>query len=315
VVWIPYAEDDKQRFDELAALYLICRKRLQEINIETKMVASPGSVAHRDEQTLASHDLQVPDPAQHLITFTAQSYLHAASEHMGSLGTLYAHQEVLLSPVVLARCVIEHAAHAVWILGGKSKAATDRLARAYLEEVNAAEHAKQQASDLLGKQSQEYKLRAGHYREVKKEAKTLFTEPHHDKDGRPMYRGEQLPSPEAAVLHLNRMATRPLSNDQMKGTYGLLSSHVHPTTHIIRELFVVDEVNGQKTPRLTIDISFHDRLARMVVICFYNALSHIVSYHGWVPAAYLELNNDIDALLPGVFIGGPSPGPFDGAPA
>ena len=56
MVWIPYAEDDKQRFDELAALYLICRKRLQEINIDTKMVASPGSVAHRDEQTLLSHD-------------------------------------------------------------------------------------------------------------------------------------------------------------------------------------------------------------------------------------------------------------------
>jgi hypothetical protein len=84
VVWIPYADDDQQRFDELAALYLICRKRLQEINIETKMVASPGSVAHRDEQTLLSHDPPVPDSARHLITFTAQSYLHAASEHMGS---------------------------------------------------------------------------------------------------------------------------------------------------------------------------------------------------------------------------------------
>ena len=167
MVWIPYADEGHRRFDELAALYLICRKRLQEINIETQMVASPGSVAHRDEHALLSHDPPVPGPALHLITFTAQSYLHAASEHMASLGALYAHQEVLLSPVVLARCVIEHAAHAVWILGGKSKTATDRLARAYLEEVHGAEHAKQQAGDLLGKQSQEYKLRAGHYREVK----------------------------------------------------------------------------------------------------------------------------------------------------
>jgi hypothetical protein len=97
----------------------------------------------------------------------------------------------------------------------------------------------------------------------------------------------------------------------MKGTYGLLSSHVHPTTQIVRELFVVDEVEGQKIPRLTIDIGFHDRLAKMAVVCFYNALTHVVSYHGWAPAAYLELNDDIDALLPDVFVGGPTPGPFD----
>jgi hypothetical protein len=185
------------------------------------------------------------------------------------------------------------------------------LSRAYLEEVHGAEHAKQQASDLFGKQSDEYKLRARHYREVKNEAKALFPEPHQDEKGKPMYRGERLPSPEAAVLHLNRVATRPLSEDQMKGTYGLLSSHVHPTTQIVRELFVVDEVEGQKIPRLTIDIGFHDRLAKMAVVCFYNALTHVVSYHGWAPAAYLELNDDIDALLPDVFVGGPTPGPFD----
>jgi len=88
VVWIPYADEEQRRFDELAALYLISRKRLQEINIETQMVASPGSVAHRDEQALLSHDPPVPGPALHLITFTAQSYLHAASEHMTSLGAL-----------------------------------------------------------------------------------------------------------------------------------------------------------------------------------------------------------------------------------
>jgi hypothetical protein len=125
------------------------------------MIGSLGSVAHRDEQTLLSHDSPVPDPARHLITFSAQSYRHAGERAHGLARALPANQEVLLARVVLARWVIAHAAHAVWILGGNGKTATDRLARAYLEEVHGAENAKQQAGDPSAMQCQGYKLRAG----------------------------------------------------------------------------------------------------------------------------------------------------------
>jgi hypothetical protein len=240
------------------------------------------------------------------------TYLHAASEHMGGLGALYVAEEVLLSPLVLARTSIEHSSHAAWIIGSSEGSAVDRLARAYLEEIHSAEHAKMDASRIYGKDSTEYKLRRGHFREVKKEARSLFDAPYHDHDGIPICHGHMLPSPEEFVLHMNRAATRPLADDEVSGTYGLLSSHVHPTTtHIIRELFDVGEEKGLVIPRLTRDITYHERLARLVDVFFYNAVTYVSSYHGWAPTSHRRLTDLIDRYLPDVFEGDPRPGPFD----
>jgi hypothetical protein len=64
-------------------------------------------------------------------------------------------------------------------------------------------------------------------------------------------------------------------------------------------------------PSLNRDITFHDRLARLVVGPFYHALAYVSSYYGWASQRFGDLNADIARLLPATFVAGPSPGPFD----
>jgi hypothetical protein len=76
-------------------------------------------------------------------------YLYSASEHLGSLGALDTMQEVLVSPGVLLRSVLEHCAVSMWVLQRGDGALEDRLARAYLEELASAEEAKKTSGRLL----------------------------------------------------------------------------------------------------------------------------------------------------------------------
>lgn len=138
-----------------------------------------------------------------------------------------------------------------------------------------------------------------------------FEEPHQDEDGRPLLHGHQLPSPEQIAVEMNRLVSQPLSDELMQGTYGFLSNFVHPTFYALQELFSVSEKDGERTPALHRDITFHERLAQLVVSPFYHALAHVASYHGWTSHRFEELNRDIIRLLPGIFVAGPSPGPFD----
>jgi hypothetical protein len=88
---------------------------LRDINEEIQMRPPRRSLAAQDEQRLLVRDRPIPDPAKPIIAFTARTYLRAASEHIGGLAALYAYEEILLAPMVLARSAIEHCAHAIWI--------------------------------------------------------------------------------------------------------------------------------------------------------------------------------------------------------
>ena len=272
--------------------------------------AAPDSYAERDTRSLLARKPPIAPTSERLITWLVQLYLYAASEHIGGLGALYPLGEVLVAPIVLARCAIEHSAHATWIIGDPNGDAQDRLARAFLEEISGAEQAKMQAGRLFEKSSDEHRRRAEHYGAVKQDAEYTFEPPHQDDNGKPMLRGHLMPSPEAIVLNMNRVSTQPLPDDVMQGTYGFLSNYVHPTPYALGELFTVHESGGEQIPELNRDISFHERLARLVVVPFYHALTYVASYHGWAPERHRQLSDDIDRLLPGVFVAGPSPGPF-----
>lgn len=67
----------------------------------------------------------------------------------------------------------------------------------------------------------------------------------------------------------------------MLGMNGLLSNHVHPTPHVVRELFDVRYEGGEPVATLARDLAFHERLAKLVIVPFYNALTYVMSYHGW----------------------------------
>jgi hypothetical protein len=60
----------------------------------------------------------------------------------GALAALYGAEEVLLSPLVLARAAVENAAHTIWILGSPKDDAQERFAGAFLDAMFGAEQAK-----------------------------------------------------------------------------------------------------------------------------------------------------------------------------
>ncbi len=96
----------------------------------------------------------------------------------------------------------------------------------------------------------------------------------------------------------------------MRGTYGFLSNYVHPTPYPLRELFIVRGRDGETVPELTVGIDFHERLTKLVVVPFYNALTYVASYHGWPPARHAQLSDEIDRVLPDLFVDEPSPAPL-----
>lgn len=307
---LPYSDADKARFAEFAALYLACRQAFRELTEQTQSRPYPNSYAARDAQALLARDPPIAETSERLITWLVQLYLYAASEHLGGLGALYAQHEVLIAPLVVSRSVLEHSAHAIWIIGNANDDPQDRLARSFLEEVLGMQQAKVQAGRLLTKSSAEYQRRSELYRTVKRDAEFTFEPPHRDDMGRPMLRGQRLPSPGAMVMLTNRVLSHPLPDDVMRGTYGFLSNYVHPTPYPVRELFIVRESEGGTVPELTVGLGFHERLTKLVVVPFYNALTYVASYHGWPSARHAQLSDDIDRVLPDVFVDGPSPAPF-----
>lgn len=311
MVVLPYPGEDRVRFLELAQPYLLCREAFRDMAAENQTLCAPGSVAKQDEAVLLAREPPVAPTSQRLISHMANLYLYAASEHIGGLIALYAAEEVLLSPLVLARCAIEHSAHTVWLLGDRATTPEDRLARAFLEVIVGAEQAKMQAGRLTGRGGQAHTGRRDFYKAVKGDVEATFGAPPHDDKGRPWVNGQCMPTPEQIVVEMNRLASQPLTDDEIQGTYGYLSNFVHPTSYALQELFEVHEEAGERIPELARDIEFHNKLARLTVVPFYHALFHTSSYHGWNGQRLLKLNDDVDRLLPGVFVAGPEPGPFD----
>jgi hypothetical protein len=125
-----------------------------------------GSRCDVDRAALLGRKPAIAESSEQLITWAAQLYLYAAGEHVGGLTTLYGAEEVLLSPLVLARAAIENAAHTIWILGSPMDSAEDRLARAFLDAIFGAEQAKMQSGRLRGKADEEHKARSDYYKRI-----------------------------------------------------------------------------------------------------------------------------------------------------
>jgi hypothetical protein len=177
MVMLPYSQQDRDRFHELAELYLACRAAFRDISVETQSLPVPGSRAQLDKAALLAREPPIAPSSEQLITWQAQLYLYGASEHLGGLAALYRIEEILLSPLVLARCSIEYSAHTLWIVGDASGHAEDRLARAFLEAIFGAEQAKMQAGRLTDRSGPEHRGRRENYKAVKKDAQATFRTP------------------------------------------------------------------------------------------------------------------------------------------
>jgi hypothetical protein len=309
MVLLPYTSDDSERFRRVAEAFYACRNVVRDLLSALAMKPSDGSAAASDLEAFGLRTPAVPEHWRLVVMKTTQILLYGASEHLGALGALYTAEEVLLSPIVLARCVFEHAAHVSWILGTPSESSDDRLARAMLEEIFSAEDVKMNAGRRFGKNSAEHQARTAIFRTTKREAAALFAPPHSD-GRRPMLNGQVLPTPEDIVLHANRRNTRALPDAEMQGTYGFLSNYVHPTQYAVTELWTTIEEEGRVVPKNQRDSEFHERLAQFVVAPFYNAIWSAADYYGWLAKWFEDFTVDLDRLLPGMLVPGPTPESF-----
>jgi hypothetical protein len=298
----PYPDDQAQRFEELAELFLRARGAWREVTTATAGDPHPESPAARDRATV-EHVAPSPAHAGLVVPAVVQRYMLSASEQFGGLAALYGAQEVLYSPWAVARGLIEACASAAWVIGGEGDAAEDRLARAYREELKSAEEAKKNAGRLLGKDHPAYGRVAEDFRRCRTDIDTLFPDGWTtDAEGQRLLRGQHLPGPEESVAWLlSDFLSRPHTREVGQGTYGYISNMAHPTLYRISGLWSVSERDGERVAELDVRIEEHDKLAQLVISPYYEVLARVITYHGWPGESHRSLTDAIDRLLPALF--------------
>jgi hypothetical protein len=227
-------------------------------------------------------------------------YLYAASEHLGSLGALYAMQEVLISPVVLLRCVLEHCAVSMWVLQRGNGALEDRLARAYLEELASAEEAKKTSGRLLGKTADQHRAQAAQFKALREEAELVFGEPPFDDKGQASIRAQHRLGPTETVVWMLGFMSQPRAETEAAGVYDFLSNLSHPTLYPHYQLWLRAGDDGEI--QSATDLDAHEKQVRLAVIPYYEGLTYVMSYHRWPPAPQERLTAAMERVLPGVFV-------------
>jgi hypothetical protein len=228
-MWLPYTPEQKSEFVALAELYSGAREAFRSVAAASRWQRTPGSRAAADWDAIVARRPALSPGGESLMTGLCHHYLYAAGEQLGALSALYAANEVLLSPNVIARCAVEHAAHIVWVLGAPGDGVDERLARTFLEELADAEHAKTTAGHLIGKAHPEYRQRLANWKELKADVTQAFPAPTTDHEGRPRILGQGLPRPEEVVVEMYGRLTPALPEKQRQGIYDLLSNHVPGT--------------------------------------------------------------------------------------
>jgi len=301
-----------QRLLELADLHRACRAAFLETANQFHWTPGPGSVA-----ALASAELPSPDPAiadpqgetgHRLIAEVVQTYLLAASGHLGGLASLYATNEVFFSPPALIRATIENCAQALWVLGsGVDELAEERLARAYLQELLSAEEAKKNAGRMHRKSHPSYKLAKQRLRRLEANVRTRFAKVEVDEDRKWAINDLSLPGPGEAVAwmyELTKSMGGTISRGSGAGIYGFLSNKTHPTLYPARQwrVWEEDQAAGHHVAYLRADLDVIERESRAALAAFYNALTYVTSYFDWPDNVLDELNAAFEESMPTFFL-------------
>lgn len=295
------------RLAELSNLFLKCRDAFHDISDRSRWTAEPGSPAAADATRLPSPDPLVAKPhgetGHRMIAEVVQIFMLTASGHLGGLAGLYAAQEVLFSPALLVRAVIENCAHAVWVLGDDpDEDPENRLARAYLEELLSAEEAKKNVGRMHTKADPRFARAEAEYKALKQQILVRFPDTSRQDLGEGNLHGQRLPNLEAAVIwmyDLTRRSGGTITSDAASGIYGALSNMTHPTLYPARQRRLWDEANedGYRAANLTINIEAIEAEARAALAAFYNAITYITSYFGWSTDVLDELETGIEATI------------------
>lgn len=298
------------RLEALAQTLEACRDAFHETAIRFHWEPVVGSPAAHDAEDLPTPDPLVTAPTgetgHRLLAEVIQTFLLAASAHLGGLAGLYRAGEVTFSPPVLLRSILENCAHALWVLGEEDEPATDRLARCYLEEFVSAEQARTNAKYMNGENHQSYIEADKAYQGLVEQIKGRFpgSSTRKLKDG--ILFGQELPGLKESVKLMYSLAEAgggTITQDQASGIYGFLSNMTHPTLYPARQRrrWYEDSVHGHRVAYLHISLESIEREARVALATFYNALTYVTSYFGWSTTIVEALEAEIDATIPDFF--------------
>ena len=302
----------RERLEELAQTLEACRDAFHETANEFHWEPVAGSGAAAAADAFPSPDPAIVAPigetGHRLITEAIQIFLFSSAAHLGSWAALLRAAEVVATPPLLLRAVIENCAHAVWVAGDDpDEAPADRLARAYLEELKSAEEAKKNAGRLRGKTDPTHTRTATAYKKVKADIAARFPDSTPETLAKWQLNNQQLPGLEDAVKWMYELTARfggSIDETVASGLYGLLSNLTHPTLYTVREMRVwsKDEKTGHNVANIRVTIESVEKDVRAALAAFYNALSYVTSYYGWPESSLRSLEGKIEAVIPDFFI-------------
>lgn|GEM_PF-1480057 len=287
------------RLIELAALADSCRTAFLRTAAASHWQPAQGSYAAKVQAALAARDPH----GFTLVSEVVVTYLEIAANHLGGLAVLYRHGEAMFPPVPIARSILELTAHVMWVLGDASGTADDILARAYLEELNSRETAKQAAGRMGSDAHQRAKLEWAKFRDhvIAVFPETTKSDLGENSNGR-LLAGQVFPRPEASVEELfdllHRNAGSSITARQGSGIYGFLSGGTHPSLYQARQLRRYVDHGDYVSTVLKADVAHLERLLTVPIIAHYNALSYTIDFYGLDRSAHDELTNAIDEVLP-----------------
>lgn len=309
--WQTLSTDARARLEELAQTLTACRDAFHQSANNSYWEPVAGSSAAQAAAALPSPDPAIEKPTgetgHRLVTEAVQIFLFNSAAHMGSWAALLRAQELVATPPLLLRAVIENCAHAVWVLGDDpAEAPEGRLARAYLEELKSAEEAKKNAGRLRGKKDPAHRRTAAAYKKLKEDITAHFPDATPENLGKWKLNGQQLPSLEDAVKGMYELTARfggSINATQASGMYGLLSNLTHPTLYTVRQVRVwrKEEETGYLTADVQVTVQSAEQDVRAALAAFHNALTYVTSYFGWPEMALNALQSKIESAIPDFF--------------
>jgi hypothetical protein len=205
------------RLLELAALCDFCRTSFHETATRFHWQPAVPSVGALMARAVPSPDPKLatprPETGHRLVSRVVQTYLVTAAGHLGSMSALLAHEEVMFSPGMLVRGLIECAARVFWVLGKPGDSPEQILARAYLEELLSAEQAKKAAGRMGGKEDAIHKTHEQTWKGLRAEIIGRFDGASKEDLGKGVLCAEKRPGPQDAVtdmfdlLEMNRASS------------------------------------------------------------------------------------------------------------
>jgi hypothetical protein len=232
--------------------------------------------------------------------FLADLWLMECSQHLAGLGSLYQAGEVIISPIPLARTVLEIAARVAYILD-PNIGSHSRIARAVIEDAFATQAMRTAAKRINGKDSDLYRSIVDRLGEIRKEVTLFFgTSPTGNAEQWVINDQTRL-SPTDAVEQLGDIHGE---GRTFLGLYDRYSTHTHAS---LGSLLLLDRDDQGRPTGLTAKSEDLEALAQNTLAAFHVAISRFIRYADWRIVEFGAFEDRIETVFPDFFAGNASP--------